>query len=124
MAISTLLVEADDLTRLTIANMIEAMSFNVVAVKTSSKALNAMQAITFDILITGSAPDEIDGISMAEQAKRLHQDVKVMMVSGRDAPDTACPYIDYFLRKPFSLDQIGEAVKQLASTIPGTPHRS
>ena len=61
------------------------------------------------LIITDIAMPRLDGIAFANQARRLHPELKVLFVSGLQRP----PASETFLEKPFPLRALVSAVQCL-----------
>jgi len=53
--------------------------------------------------------EDPDGNAVAMEAKRLQKHLKVVVVAGRYPPDDLKP----FVQKPFSMQQIDQAIKRV-----------
>ena len=61
------------------------------------------------VVVTDIAMPRLDGVSFVRRARALHPDLKVLFVSGQQAP----PASETFLRKPFRYAALVSAVRRL-----------
>ena len=115
MPVSVLVVEYDAVTRETIVSMLEAMKYTVIGVETAKMAYDVLDAVRFDVLIVSLALGDPDGVNIATDAKAYQRPLKVIVVSGRQQPDTLSHIVDAFVQKPFSLAQIDDALKKVTA---------
>jgi len=107
---SVLVVEDDALTRLTIAYMVNAMGYRAAEANSHESALGALNGIWFNTIIVAPTPDDPDGRRVAWEAKALQPHIKVIVVSGSGGGHKPAPYVDAFVAKPFTLEQIKTAI--------------
>lgn len=113
MTTSVLVVEKDPLTRETITYMLEAMKYTAVGVEDGKAAMDVLDAVHFHVMIVSLAIDDPDGVTIAESAKANQSGIKVIVVSGKRAPDHLNFCVDEFVQKPFSLGQIRDAITRV-----------
>ena len=123
MAIRVLLVEDEGLLRMVTADSLEGEGFAVVEARDGEEAvrlLNCAEAV--DIILTDvQMPGSLDGIDVATHARQLYPMIPVLVVSGY-APRlmsrlTAFDPAAVFISKPYSMAEITDAVRHLASSI-------
>lgn len=107
---SVLVVEKDDLARLTIAYMVNAMGYRAAEANSHESALGALSGIWFNTIIVSPTQDDPDGRRVAWEAKALQPHIKVILVSGSGGQHEPAPYVDAFVAKPFTLGQIAAAI--------------
>ncbi|MDE2029896.1 MAG: response regulator [Alphaproteobacteria bacterium] len=87
------------------------------------EALDILTHEKFDVLVTDIVMPNVDGIALAMKAVRLFPDLKIVMISGyaqeRMRAHNLDTLVHKIIAKPFSLEEICEAVKN-ALTSPAT----
>lgn len=117
MKLSILVIENDELTRLSIVYMLDSLNYRVAHVKDQDAALSILQSVLFDVVILSLPREDPDGELFAAETKLLQPLIKVIVVSGGVRQKTNLSLlIDKFVKKPFSLLQIDEAIKRV--TVP------
>lgn len=115
MKLSILVIENDELTRLSIVYMLDSLNYRVAHVKDQDTALSILQSVLFDVVILSLPREDPDGELFAAETKLLQPLIKVIVVSGGVRQKTNLSLlIDKFVKKPFSLLQIDEAIKRVA----------
>lgn len=89
--------------------------------KDGQEAIEALKGAFFDLVITDLMMPGADGIQILKEAKRLHPDVMVIIMTGYASLDTAIQAIrggayDY-IRKPFKLDELEIMVSNACEKI-------
>lgn len=107
---SVLVVEKDKFARLTIAYMVNVMGYRVVEANSHESALGALSGVWFNTTIVSPTQDDPDGRRFAWEAKTLQPHIKVILVSGGGEQHDLAPYVDAFVAKPFTLEQIKAAI--------------
>ena len=114
-----LLVEDDEVVRLTAQAMLESQGHNVEAVENATEALAYFAGDErFDVLFTDlMMPGGIGGLELAALAKAQYPDLKVILASGWLDPDMSSQlpsnFIYPFLLKPYTLTDLKDAFGQL-----------
>ena len=112
-----LVVEDDDIVRMLMVDVLEELDFTVIEAEGWDQAVAILQGDDgADLLVTdvglGDTPEH-NGIELAKLAQRLHPGLPVLVASGYgntlDLPDNM-----QLLGKPFSIDQLREAIAALA----------
>ncbi|WP_208281745.1 hypothetical protein [Massilia oculi] len=113
MTIAVLVIEKDALTRETILYMLEALNYRAVGVEGTENALGALHGVHFDVLMCSLSHDDPEGRIVAYEAKALQEHLKVIVISGRGREKDFAPLVDAFVPKPFTLQTIDHAIKQV-----------
>jgi two-component system response regulator PilR (NtrC family) len=88
--------------------------YRIEAAAGGKEAIAALKARTFDLVITDLRMPDLDGLSILAQAKQLHPDTEVVVVTAFSTTETAIAAMkagahDY-LTKPFKIDEVGLVV--------------
>jgi CheY-like chemotaxis protein len=96
--------------------LLRGLGHAVVGVDTGEDALVQIKADAFDVLLTDMSLPGVSGIDVARQALRTQPALKVVIASGYGAPPAAGLDFPFgVLPKPYSLDQLRDAVEQVAN---------
>ena len=113
-----LLVEDDEVVRLTARAMLESQGHRVVAVGNAAEALASLsESGRFDVLFTDVMMPGLSGLELAALAKVQYPGLKVILASGW--ADSKLPNqmpvdsVDPFVLKPYTLDDLEKAFAQL-----------
>lgn len=88
--------------------------YRIEAAAGGKEALAVLKARTFDLVITDLRMPDVDGLAVLADAKRLHPDTEVVVVTAFSTTETAIAAMkagahDY-LTKPFKIDEVGLVV--------------
>lgn len=115
-----LVVDDDRLVRRFMTDSLRNSGYAVVDVADGAVALEALRAQRFDMLIVDFAMPNMNGAEVAQRARELHPDLKILIVSGyadsaalESAVGTATQ-----LRKPFDVAELRAAVTTVLSNSP------
>ncbi len=112
-----LLVEDDVRVADVAMELLKGLGLEVQAVETGPEALAVLKTERFDIMLTDVVmPGGMTGIELARTCTRNHPDMRIVLTSGYaggavDAALTDAPWP--FLRKPYSVDQLGRILGDL-----------
>ena len=116
---SLLVVDDEKLVRWSIQEIMGKEHFRVVSASDGADAIEKMREERFDVIITDLVMPGRNGIEVARQAKKLHPDTKVIMItaygSTRDKEEARNAGVSFFLDKPFQVDEVKRAVSQVLS---------
>ncbi|MFZ6647810.1 PAS domain S-box protein [Undibacterium sp. TJN25] len=99
-----LLVEDDDLIRVTTAALLQDMGHVVVEAASASQALQSLQATQVDVLMTDVELIGMSGEKLAEKARELSPSIGVIFASGSDTQSHISGAVT--LRKPYDTQAI------------------
>lgn len=87
------------------------------------QALDTLAKEKFDVLVTDIVMPNVDGIALALKAVRLFPDLRIVMISGyaqeRMRAHNLDALVHRIIAKPFSLEEICDAVKDALALPPG-----
>ncbi len=96
-------------------------------VDTFTRSFEAMQAVTeakYDIVITDLKMEGMDGMRFLQEAKKLHPDTEIIVITGFATMETAKESFKKgvfdFIAKPFNLSEIQRVVMRAEAKIRGT----
>ncbi len=114
--ISILVVEDNPSVNEFIVRSLATQNYDITAVTDGIQALNAMAKKKFQVLVTDIVMPNLDGIALALKATRLFPDLRIIMISGyaqeRMRAHNLDTLVDRIIAKPFSLEEICEAVRE------------
>ncbi|GGD38249.1 response regulator [Aureimonas glaciei] len=116
-----LVVEDDALLRMTIVDHLEDAGFNVFEATTGDEGISELARVPeLRALLTDiEMPGLIDGIKLARITHQLYPEMAVVIMSGRVRPEShELPPSARFFHKPYSHDEIVDALHDMMGTIP------
>lgn len=112
-----LLAEDDDSLRTFLAAALEKAGYDVDAVGDGLEALEAVHAISYDLLLADIVMPGLDGIELARRATVVCSDMKVMFITGFAAiamnRQNSMPEHSRMLSKPFHLRELVDHVNEM-----------
>jgi CheY-like chemotaxis protein len=110
-----LVAEDNDAVREFVVRSLQSAGFKVTAVADGQLALDALTKENFRVLVADIVMPHLDGIALALKAVRLYPDLRIVMISGyaqeRMRAHNLDSLVHRIIAKPFSLEEICEAVK-------------
>ena len=117
---SVLVAEDNPAVREFIVRSLTGAGHKVVAANDGQQALEALSREKFNVLVTDIVMPNVDGIALAMKAVRLFPDLRIVMISGyaqeRMRAHNLDALVHRILAKPFSLEEICDAVKNALNT--------
>jgi DNA-binding NtrC family response regulator len=125
---ATVLVIEDDLqVRRMVCSMLEDAGHRVWEAENGKQGIDLYVQHSHDVVITDIVMPEQEGLSTIMQLKKLHGDVKIIVMSGGGRIDSTeyLGYavklgVHYALQKPFAMDKLLQAITRL--TGPSAPY--
>lgn len=103
---------------------LEKQGYEVDTFLRSFEALQAVRVAKYDIIITDLKMEGMDGMRFLQEAKKLHPDSEVIVITGFATMETAKESFKKgvfdFIAKPFNLSEIQRVVMRAAAKIQGT----
>ncbi len=116
-AASVLVAEDNPAVREFITRSLASAGHKVTAAVDGQQALDILAREKFDVLVSDIVMPNVDGIALAMKATRLFPDLRVVMISGyaqeRMRAHNLDALVHKIIAKPFSLEEICEAVKNV-----------
>ena len=108
-----LVVDDEPLIAMNAVDMLESLGFEAVETFDAAHALDALRQRDVDLLFTDiDMPGTMNGIALADFAKRQWPNIRIVIASGRMVPDAGqIPSTARFLTKPYNERQIALALK-------------
>ena len=102
---------------------LEKQGYEVDTFTESSEAMERIQHVTYDIIITDLKMRGVDGMHLLTEAKRRSPETEVIVITGFATMETAKESFHKgvfdFIAKPFKLSEIQEVVTKAAAKIRG-----
>ncbi len=118
-----LVVDDNEDMRQTMKRLLERLGYEVEIASNGAKALELQRKVAADVLITDIFMPDTDGLETINQFKAAFPHVKIIAMSGGGASIREADYLstasvagaDAVLRKPFSKENLLEALRSLES---------
>jgi CheY-like chemotaxis protein len=121
-AAKVLVAEDNPAVREFIVRSLSSAGYAVTAAIDGQQALDRLAQEKFDVLVSDIVMPNVDGISLAMKAVRMYPDLRIVMISGYAQERLRAHNLDVLVHKiiakPFSLEEICEAVKNALSFSP------
>ncbi len=119
-----LVAEDDASVRSFVARALELRGYAVTAVPDGLQALEVLERESFDILVTDIVMPGLDGIALALKVGRDLPGLPVLLMTGYSAERQRAHNLDELIArvvlKPFSLQEICDAVGEVLAAPPGS----
>jgi two-component system, cell cycle response regulator CpdR len=120
-----LVAEDNPAVREFIIRSLSSVGYTVAGAIDGQQALDMLAREKFDALVSDIVMPNVDGIALAMKAVRLFPDMRIVMISGyvqeRMRAHNLESLVHKIVAKPFSLEEICEAVKNALSVSTMTP---
>jgi CheY-like chemotaxis protein len=114
-----LVAEDNPAVREFIVRSLSSVGYAVTAAIDGQQALDMLAREKFDVLVTDIVMPNVDGIALAMKAVRMFPNLRIVMISGyaqeRMRAHNLESLVHKIIAKPFSLEEICEAVKNALS---------
>lgn len=111
-----LVVDDEKVTRMNLDHVLGKEGYEVLTASNGAEALDLVARHRFDVILTDLKMDKVDGMTLLSQAKQIHPDTEVIIITGYATVHTAVEAMKkgsyQFLAKPLKLDDIRSTVKK------------
>jgi len=117
------LIEDDPLLRVPVAKALAEAGYQVVSAANGVEGIALLQDRRFEVAVIDVVlPGHVDGVFLAEEARRHNPDLQVIFVSGKPLPaERHLAKLGSFLQKPFRFGELLAAVGQLVGPLRKKP---
>jgi two-component system cell cycle sensor histidine kinase/response regulator CckA len=125
-----LLIEDDEVVRLTIVDMLEIMGFTTVMATDGREGVDIFQSdpSRFALVMTDLTMPRLDGGEVCLEVHRIKPGMPVVMISGYNEADLGARFSEAglagFLQKPFNFESLGVVLKKALQRGPADTHRA
>lgn len=114
--VRVLVAEDNPAVREFIVRSLQSMGHKITPAVDGQQALDILAREKFDVLVTDIVMPHVDGIALALKAVRMFPDLRIVMISGyaqeRMRAHNLDTLVHRIIAKPFSLEEICDAVKE------------
>jgi len=111
---SVLVVDDDPTLRRMLTRLLKRAAFDVVDVETGRRALAALEAKRFDVIVSDIHMPDGDGLELLRSVRRIDLDIPVILMSGKPDVESAATALELgafrYLTKPLAADEVEKIV--------------
>jgi DNA-binding NtrC family response regulator len=111
-----LIVEDEDIARKNLEYILEKMGYKVMSVSSGDRAIEVLEQISFDLVITDLKMKKTDGMEVLRKTKELQPYTEVVMITGFATVDSSVLAMRegayYYIAKPYKIDEIRKIVQE------------
>ncbi|HYD80415.1 MAG TPA: ATP-binding protein [Paucimonas sp.] len=123
---NVLVVDDEPEVRKTAIEMLEELGYSTISVASGTDCLRMLESRRIDLLITDvGLPGDMDGWKVADKARKLQPDLKVLFITGYVQHMTSQRPLEpgmEILTKPFGMDAFAVKVRNLMANAPLSAH--
>jgi len=112
---SIMLVDDDKTNLIGVSKNLEFEGFSVKALNSGESAIEELKGKQYDLVITDLVMDEVSGIDVLKEARRLYPDIMVIILTGRGSVSTAIDALrlkaDDYMLKPCESEEMVFRIK-------------
>lgn len=109
-----LIVDDEPAVRVLVEALLALLGYSSQTAASGTEALRLVVETRFDFVMTDLHLPGMSGLQLAEEIKSRKHGVPIMLITGNQAPENS-PVIDVILLKPFTKDQLRDAIAKLLS---------
>jgi len=122
MATRILIVDDDATTLKALSFLLRLEGYEVDVCGTPLQALEKLQSVAADILLTDQVMGDMKGLELARQARALHSTIRCFVMSGHDAPAPSdCAHVTW-LKKPLDFDTLVGRLDPASDSLVANTH--
>jgi DNA-binding NtrC family response regulator len=115
-----LVIDDEEIVRISCMRTLVPAGFKVDVARDGLEGLRMLKAKPYDLILIDLKMPNMDGMEVLENIKDIRPDLKVIIITGYSAVETAVKAIKMgafnYLEKPFTPDSLLEAVKEALSS--------
>jgi DNA-binding NtrC family response regulator len=111
-----LIVEDEDIARKNLEHILEKMDYKVMSVSEGIRAVELLESINFDLVITDLKMKKMDGLDVLRKTKELQPYTEVIMITGFATVDSSVQAMRegayYYIAKPYKIDEVRQITQE------------
>ena len=111
-----LIVEDEDMARRNLEHILEKEGYDVVSVENGKDALEYLRTTIFDLVITDLKMENVDGMEVLENSRRLLPYTEVIMITGYATVNSAVRAMKegayHYIAKPYKIDEVRKVARE------------
>ena len=119
--IRLLIVDDEAVALRNLAHVFRKEGYQVTTRQSGGTALKELRNQSFDVVLTDLRMDRVDGMQVMREAKRLHPDCEVILITGHGSLNSAVAAMKegafHYVAKPFRLDEVRQIVKSALEIV-------
>ena len=116
-----LIVDDEKVTMKNLEHVMKKEGYEVVGTESGKNALKLLDESQFDVVLTDSKMEEVDGLQILKRCRELYPDTEVIMITGYATLESAIYAMKqgafYYIAKPFKLDEVRKVVKEAVEKV-------
>jgi CheY-like chemotaxis protein len=109
-----LVVEDEVLVRLAAASHLRDAGYTVIEAVNADEAMRVIASEPVDLMFSDvNLPGAVDGYDLAVRIAQEHPRLKVLLTSGRGAPQARTSIVPAYLGKPYKFSELGQRIADL-----------
>jgi DNA-binding NtrC family response regulator len=116
-----LIVDDEQITLENLEIILTKENYDVTTSSSGKEALKLLQKQDFDVVLTDLRMDEVDGMQVLAECKKLYPESEVVMITAYASLPSAIETMKkgayYYLAKPFKLDEVRKVVKEALEKV-------
>jgi diguanylate cyclase (GGDEF)-like protein len=116
--LNILIVDDEEEIRLILKEVLSLPGYNVRTASGGSEAINMIDDVDFDIVITDIMMPEVDGVEVTRKFKEANSDTTIIVITGHSSIKSALAVLEEgaydYITKPFNIDEVKATVKRAA----------
>ena len=116
-----LIVDDEAVALRNLAHVFRKEGYQVTTRQSGGTALKELRRQAFDVVLTDLRMDRVDGMQVMREAKRLHPDCEVILITGHGSLNSAVAAMKegafHYVAKPFRLDEVRQIVRSALEIV-------
>ena len=110
-----LLIDDEDIIRLTTGEILEELGFEVITASSGNEALDILKAgkENISLIILDMTLPDYSGIELFNEIKKITGDVKFLLTSGYRQDMTGAASELTFIQKPYTISELSDSINKL-----------
>ncbi|MFH1116056.1 MAG: sigma-54 dependent transcriptional regulator [Pseudomonadota bacterium] len=116
-----LVVDVEVMARTDLEHVLKKQNYDVSTAATAPEALKLIESTEFDVVLTDLKMEDVDGMEILRECKRLHPLSEVIVITGYAAVDTAIESMRHgayhYIPKPYRVGEVRKVVSEAVEKV-------
>jgi DNA-binding NtrC family response regulator len=116
-----LIIDDEEMALTNLAHILKKQGYEITTAESGPRGLELVRDDVFDVVLTDLRMEKVDGMQILEEARRLHPNAEVVMITGYATVDSAIEAMKkgayHYIAKPYRIEEVRKVVAEALEKV-------